>query len=300
MSETYIRNSSRAASFAERYIYRAIRIEVLDRFVRALCLRAGPGWPQIYTDHLVAALYNTPIGVAGGEQVLKGYHSSYSGVSIDFRLEGLGDYKDFERGAHFQALLAAGGDGGHKHHGMNPHPAKVELPYAGQALMNDSEKRAEFWEEVVVGGDLEYQIGLMKGKSHWTIGEHMAYLGYEVSPLNEIYLARTIAWGSKAPQWLLLENGSGGIFGATDPEIRPVDFLNSIDSVSKCIAERIFTSVFTTLVELAEEQGVRLGRTGIPYQVIEGRGASFAPYKEITEAELAANLSDYEICFGRI
>lgn len=315
MAGSFEKSLPRAEKFAERFIVRAIREEVLDSFVRRLCARAGAGWPEIYTDHLVTVLRTVPITVQGGAQIL-GDRSvgdygtkSVRGIDVSFNLESLGDYNDFEAGAHYKALLAQGGEENHppsaglrnhgksgEHHGMNPHPARVNLPYGNEDLMNDVETRKEFFEQVIVGGDLSFPLQLRKGKGVWTLEEHMQRMGYEVSTLNETYLARVIAWGSKAPQWLLLQNGSDAIMHGSIPKVNSVDFYFSIQRAAICIATQITTSVIHSLIKQAQEQGVRLGRTGLPYEVIPGRGASFAPYKEITDFEIG----NYQHCFGAV
>jgi hypothetical protein len=302
----------RAYKFAERYIVNAIRNEVFTIFVQRLAARAGPGFPEIYTEHLMTAMQYLPIGIEGGQQVFAGkgdYIGNYGGISVAFSIDSLGDFTDFERGAHYKALLATGGEDNHppstgsrnhgksgEHHGLNPHPARVELPYGGEPLMNQPEARKNFWESVVIDRDFGQEILLRRGKGNWTIGDHMERMGYEVSTENETYLARTLAWGNKAPQWLLLEYGSDRLFGNSRPKILPVNFYQSLQLITNCIGSSITRGVIESLNEQANAYGAQLNRAGQPFQVIPGRGASYTPYKEITEFKIA----DYKHCFGQI
>lgn len=291
MVNTFTRGLREAEKFVAKETERVIRNNIFDDFVRLLAARAGSGWTRYYTDHLIAVMRATiPIQTYVSEGILE----------IGFDLENLGDWNDLERGAHYRALIE-GNDGGHAHHGLNPHPAQIDLPYAGQGLINDdsggsdynggSERRKEFWEQVVIGGDLSFPLGLRKGKGNWTYGELAAYMGYPpIDSYEEITFKRTIAWGGKAPQWLWLENG----FNDSEPEINPVDFLRSIELVTECVAREIYEGEIIELVRLAEASGGSVNIAGRPYEVIPGRGASFLAYRE------KLGRVDYTKCFGRI
>lgn len=293
MVATFDKNIYRAQQLALSYIERAIRFEVLDIFVRALCVRAGPGWPQVYTDHLVAVIRNT---VSRDITKYVGKDRMSLGLLADFNQ--VGSYQDFKKGAHFRALTLGDSPELHKsgknHHGGNPHPGRVTLPYKGEPLLvPDEGRRQEFWERVVIDRDFSFELAWKRGKGNWTLQDHMDALGYEVASYEEVAMARAIAWGDKAPQWLLLENGSEEVFHGSKPAIKPVDFLRSIKLVSDCIASTIYEGAIQTLVELSESAGVAVGSTGIPYARTTGR---FAPYKEL----LDINVADYSTCFGRV
>lgn len=290
MVDTFTHGIVEAERFVAKEIENVIRYNVFDEFIRLLTARAGPGWNGIYTDHLIAVLKSS---VPVFSTVFEGQ------VEVTFDLDGIGDYNDLEAGAHYGAITE-GNEDGHigvgktsgTHHGLNPHPARIELPYEGEDMINyDPQDRLDFWEQVVIGRDMSFPLKLRKGKDVWTYEELAAYMGYPPVPTyTEIAFQRTLAWGSKAPQWLWLENG----FTGSDPEIYPVDFINSIENVVYCIAGEIYESEVVALVKLADEKGARINAAGRPYEVIPGRGASYVRYRE------GIGHPDIHKCFGRI
>lgn len=294
MVNTFERGLDQAIRLAKQRIEIAIRRDVFDTFVRNICASAGPGWPEVYTDHLVAVLQHNFRNMEVETSLSKN-------LVIVWSFESLGDYNDFEKGAHFQALLRSGGEDNHPagssasgHHGINPHPARVRLPYTGQRLMNkDSQVRQEFWEQVVVDRNFGYELNMRKGKGNWTIAEHMERFGYEVATFDEVAMERTLAWGNKAPQWLLLENGSDSIMHGSRPVVRPVHFLTLMGRAMGCVMEAIYEGAVETLVELAENSGAAVGATGLPYARKTGR---FTAYKELFDIKV----KDYTPCFGKI
>jgi hypothetical protein len=85
---------------------------------------AGPGFPEIYQDHLISAVYNNPPIRDNGP----------AGLEVDFNM--LGTYDDFRLGFH--------------RHAISSDNKRIELPYTGQDLKNDDvEVRRTFWEDTV-------------------------------------------------------------------------------------------------------------------------------------------------------
>lgn len=286
MVNTYVHGIKDAENFAAKYIRSAIRNEIFGIFVRNLTARAGPGWPEVYTDHLIAVLRTMPFNILG---------SGYGSLSVILSLEALGDYNDFERGAHHQALIGTENNPDlHAHHGYNPHPSKVTLPYGGEPLLNDQQRRQEFWEKVVIDRDFaDFELEFLKGKDKWTLADHMDLIGYNVATFDEIAFLRTLAWGAKAPEWLLLENGSNEIFKGSKPVVYPVDFSRSVSLAINCISKTIFDGAIETLAELADASGAAINVAGQPFNPKSGR---YTSYKQL----LDINVPDYTGCFGNI
>ena len=97
--------------------------------------------------------------------------SSPADIVIDF--EELGTPDDLQEGYHYGAKIDGGG--------------QVDLPYGGEPLKNDTEKRYEAWLRVF----------------HGETWHGINYAG----AWNETIAARLEAWGDRAPQWLLLQYG---------------------------------------------------------------------------------------------
>lgn len=288
MVETFEQGLDDAERFAGKQIENRIRNQVFYQVVHRLGAAAGEGFPYVYRDHLANFMrVNTDIRVqATGE----GY------LTVSYDLDGLGNYSDLEAGAHHQALLAINRNslGTTRTGGLKYilHPPRVQLPYAGQELENeDSFKRQEFWEEVIIGRDFSYEVALRRGKHNWTIGD---LLDGDIPTFEEVAAARVFeAWIplGVAPEWLWLENG----FTDSEPIIPPMDFSAVLANVTQCVAETIYEDALLGLVRLAEAAGgaVGVGRTGIPFQRSSGR---FTPYKE--EVGLAdVDISD---CLGAL
>lgn len=300
MVSTFENGIGQAIRLAGQRIRYAVRNDVLDTFVRNICATAGPGWPDVYTDHLVAALKFSAAPVNSGGALTFGANKDFN-LFLLYDFDSLGDYKDFERGAHFQALLATGGEENHPagsegkgHHGINPHPARVRLPYTGEPLMNeDSARRQEFWERVIVDRDYGYGLLMKKGKDNWTLAEHMARFGYDVATFDEVATERVLAWGPKAPEWLLLENGSDAIMHGSRPVVRPTHFMELVATAMGCVMEQIYSGAVETLIELAEQSGARINVAGQPYSPATGR---YTPYKQLLDIKV----KDYTPCFGKI
>jgi hypothetical protein len=152
---------------------RAVLQAVVIETIMEVAPGAGPGFPTVYTEHLIAvASANPPVRIVFG------------GLDIDLTM--LGTYEDYTKGFHRHAQAADGG--------------QIELPWSGQEPKNPVEVRTLFWESVASG-----QPFLPKqGKMH-TEGMY-----------DETILNRIAIWGTKAPEWWVLQNGSSSF-----PEVNP-------------------------------------------------------------------------------
>ncbi len=287
MIDTFERNLLAAEQFAAKEIERVIRYQIFGSVVHRLGARAGDGFPYVYREHLSNFMrMNVPI-------IVQAEGNGF--MSVSFNLDGLGTYSDLELGAHHQALLSIDRDslpttrkGGLKY---NIHPPKVQLPYTGQELENDPERRQEFWEQVIIGRDFGYTMGLMRGRQEWTIGE---LTGGDIPTFEEVAAARVMeAWVPMgvAPEYLWLENG----FTESEPRIYPVDFSRTLENITYCVAERIYEGALIGLVRLAEAAGgsVGVGRLGRPFERSTGQ---FVPYR----AEIDESTADISSCLGDI
>lgn len=274
MVETFERGLDDAERFAINKIQQVVRTEIIPTAVPLLCTRAGPGWPDVYTEHLLFFMQiNTQVeAITLGEGRLE--------VGVDFG--NLGDYSDLERGFHHQALIAIEPGvtkSGKAKYTMNV--PKVNLPYGGEPLMNEKDRRAEFWETAIVNQE-PFVTNLRRGAGHLVIENAPTF--------EEVAAARVDAWISlgKAPQWLLLENG----YSEYEPEIYPVDFSESLSAIIGCVASTIYEGALLTLIELAEQAGsVRVvGQSGPR----SGTTGKFIAYRDV----LSSRIDDYSGCIG--
>lgn len=273
MVQTFTSQLTLAEEFAAKDIENKIRYLVFDDFVRSLCARAGTGWSEVYTDHLVYAM-----------KALIPINTSASGgrVTVEYDLEALGDYSDLERGFHHRAIEAQE---------WSRHPSLVDLPYQGQPLATDSERRKEFWEQVVVGRDFSFELNLRRGAGFAIAAD----LGY-VATFDEVAFARVSeGWGyTVAPEWLWLENG----LDVAEPHINPVDFTRSLEVVTGCIAQRVYEGAILGLVRVAEAAGgsIAVGSRGRLYRASGPLGGTTVKYR----AEIDSSTDDIYGCFGSI
>lgn len=287
MVETFERGLDDAERFAINKIHEVVRRDVLGISIRNLCSQAGPGWPQVYTEHLVAFMQlNTIIEATSLGNGL---------MEVDVNFANLGGYDELFTGWHHQAiedfdLAQTGAKGGTK---AVLNPPKVDLPYVGQELYvrkgaetvgRDQEIRQEFWEQAIVGQQ-PFLTNFPRGKN--------GFLMVPPGPTYEqVAAARVDNWIAMgvAPQWVLLENG----YTESEPEILSVDFSNSLETIINCVAESIYEGALVTLIRLAEDAGesVRVVGGSAPRSATTGR---FIAYKEV----LDQSVPDYSSCLGR-
>lgn len=153
-------------------IARELLLEVMAE--AALAADYDDGFPMEYTNHLMDATRRLPITVIADQYEIF--------VAVDF--EELGDQDDLERAYHQGAKLADG--------------STLWGPYTGQALRNDSSvSRHVYWEAV------------RRGDDEVTIESDGRVKTLKIRPgaweeTKDQYLR---IWGSKAPEWLLIQFG---------------------------------------------------------------------------------------------
>jgi hypothetical protein len=281
MVRTFEEGLYNAESFAAHEIENRIRFTVFDEVVHRLGARAGQGFPSVYRDHLANFMkINININVVA---------QGNGFMSVEYDLDGLGGYGELELGAHHQALeYEEPGSYGVTRTGKaryNPHPNKVQLPYAGQALMNEAERRQEFWEEAIVGQQ-GFITNFRRGSGYLEITNAPTF--------EEIAAARVFeAWipSGTAPEWLWLENG----FNESEPRIPPQDFSRTLRNISACVAEKIYEGALIGLIRVAERAGgaIAVGSTGRPFFKSSGR---FVEYR----GEIDESTTDTNECLGRL
>lgn len=287
MVETFEFGIDDAERFAINKIHEVVRRDVLGISVRNLCSQAGPGWPDVYTEHLVAFMQlKTNVNAVS-------YGSGIIEVTVDF--DNLGGYEELFTGWHHQAiedfdLAQTGAKGGTK---AVLNPPKVDLPYIDQELYvrkgaetagRDQEIRQEFWEQAIVG-QMPFLTNFPRGKN--------GYLMVPPGPTYEqVAAARVDNWIAMgvAPEWVLLENG----YTESEPEIFSVDFSDSLETIINCVATSIYEGALVTLINIAEEAGEAISIVGgsAPRSRSTGR---FVKYREV----LDQSVPDYSGCLGR-
>jgi len=109
------------AIFFSKYAHSALRQIIIDT-IQDVAPSAGPGFPELYTQHLIEVVsLKPPIRNIGG------------GLEVDFTM--LGTYEDLARGFH--------------RHAISDNNERIMLPYAGQELKNVRKIRQVFWEDKV-------------------------------------------------------------------------------------------------------------------------------------------------------
>jgi hypothetical protein len=210
-------------------------------------------------------------------------------MEVSFDLSSLGDWSDLEYGAHHRALIyEEPGTLGTTRTGKakyNPHPAQVQLPYAQQPLMNDKDRRQEFWETAIVSQET-FITNFRRGSGYLEISNAPTFEEVAAARVFEAWVPMGVA-----PEWLWLEYG----FDISEPRIPPMDFTRTIKLISTCVASKIYEGALVGLVHLAEAAGsaIGVGSAGRPFQKTTGR---FVAYKE----EIDQSTADTSGCFGSI
>lgn len=282
MVETFEGEILNAERFAANEIEHAIRYDIFRGLVHRLGARAGEGFPPVYRDHLANFMVrNVPINIDfEGEGIL----------IVEFDLDNLGDYTDLEAGAHHKALIyeepgATYGFTGKGKAKYNPHPAQVDLPYAGQDLMNDAGRRQEFWEQAIVGQE-GFITNFRRGGGFLEIHDAPTFEDVAAARVFEAWVPMGVA-----PEWLWLENG----FTESEPRIYPVDFIYTLESAALCVSTSIYEGVLLGLIEVAEAAGgaIGVGSRGRPFQRASGQ---FVPYRQAIDFAIP----DVSHCLGDI
>jgi hypothetical protein len=183
---------------------------ILVETIMEIAPSAGPGFPEIYQDHLIKTIYaNPPIT------------QSEAGVEIDLLL--LGTYEDYARGFHRHAI---GSDN-----------KRIELPYMGQDLRNDTDVRTVFWEDKV----------------------YPTFL-YEDTLYNRLEV-----WGNLAPEWWVLQNGS-----ETEPYVRPVPLTELVSAIAVPRLAALYDEALQEAVNRADRGFATTPAGGLRYAVRGG------------------------------
>lgn len=226
---------------------------IIQVFSDVIATVEGPGFPPQYAEHLLSVVAQLPVAV-----VFSGYT-----VSAAFDLSALGSYADFERGFHRGALLGWLHDHrtGSRH---NDHWAemRVVLPYVGQELYNDVEKRYEFWQAVVDG--TPYYIE--------SIHQEIDTYGLWEETIDD----RVETWGGSAPEWLILVFGS-----PTYPVVYPTNLYELLYSTIIAKVGAVYAQELATAIQAAKA-GVRVvrGKTGRLSEAYETETGAHEPIYE--------------------
>lgn len=167
-------------------------------------------------------------------------------VILDF--ERLGTMDDLEQGYHYKARI--------------DNESHVELPYQGEDLKNEVDRRYEFW------------LRVFHGESY----NNFDYAG----AWSETIAARLAVWGNKAPQWLLLEYGQE----EWDPTIEPYPIVEDVTVELYSLFETMLKSEVQYILDHLNRP-VPTIPTGAAYD-IRGRGSrvrDLTSGRFITESE---------------
>ena len=157
----------------------------------------------------------------------------FGGLDIDLTM--LGTYEDYTKGFHRHARAADGGE--------------IELPWSGQEPKNPVEVRTLFWEAVASGQPFFPKQGKM----------HVEGL-YEETILNRIAV-----WGTKAPEWWVLQNGSSSF-----PEVNPTALSEVMTAKATVALPPLFEEAMQMAVIMAES-GYGVSSLGTPQYNVRGQ-----------------------------
>jgi hypothetical protein len=212
---------------------------------------AESGLHEIYQEHLRSGFRTIrPVVYATADGLVAEY----------FDPEGLGDYGDLEEGFHYRALLAISNN---KEFSVS-NPQVVYLPYRGEELYNDFDKRYDFWQAVVNGED--YEISLGKGKS-----SHSKIIS-TAGMYERTLRARVSWWGDRYPEWLLLEYGQD-----YEPYTPPTHFKDLMEQRIQEFMEEEYEEILNSVVEVWNKQTTAANVAGRLYEKSTGRFAKYLP-----------------------
>lgn len=270
-----------AAGLAERYL----RNFILPEAVYIMGSRAGDGFPSSYTNHLAKQIRQTRISVEEG--------STFVAVSIS--LSNLGDWSDLESGLHQNAMIDDGMD-------INDFKSfrittkgdlkKVSLPYTGDLLFNEKERRTEWWQQAIIDRDYTTYVGKnwkwVKDQSPanaWSAENVPTFERIASDRVNQAWAPNNVA-----PQWLLLEYGSTA--GGIPPIVEPQNFLYNIERACNCALNKIMVNAIQDMEEKIASGQVRIksaaGGIKSPYSTRTGQ---YLPYVESSVPDLSECLA---------
>jgi hypothetical protein len=250
----------------------------------AIIADSAAGFPKAYRNHLITRIHAIPIETV---------HLGEGIVEISFSLTPLGGWNELMSGAHHNAMLAENEGEEFRSFRITTKSQiqKVQLPYEGQELLNDPERRLEWWNTAII----ERRFFTNVGKNwNWTKKalqtEENAWEAEGVPTYEQVASARVNeAWEpfGVAPEWVLLEDGTPS--GAGNPHIAPQDLLFRLQQLTDCACREAVQQGVLAFEKLLEERqvvGVK-GPQASPYNTL----GQFVNYKDLLEASVP-NLSN--------
>jgi len=207
-------------------------------------------FPTIYANHLRLGINSLSPTV---------YQTNDGLVAEYYDLESMGDYQLLEEGFHYHAILEVD-----KNAFSVSNPPRVEIPYTGEPLYNEFEKRYDFWQALVNGEDYEVTFG--KGKSSHTKFISTAGL-YE-----ETLRARVRYWGDRYPEWLLLEYGQDFY-----PESTPTHFKELTEIRVQEYLQEVYEEIVNSVIDAWNQPTVTRNAAGRLIDAETGRFVKYLP-----------------------
>lgn len=220
------------------------------------------GLHPIYQAHLRIGIQTiSPIVTGTSDGLLAEY----------FDIEGLGTEEDLYEGYHYKAILAIED----KSDFSVSNPPRVTLPYAGEDLYNDFAVRYAFWITMTEGQVYEVTFG---GGISPKTGRRTPSHTKEIDTsgmLEETLRARVIWWGSRYPEWLLLEYGQ-----EYEPVTPPTHFKDLIEQRVREYMEEIYEEILDSIVQVWDSPSVSINSVGRLIDAKSGRFVSYLPKEE--------------------
>jgi hypothetical protein len=132
---------------------------------------------------------------------------------------------------------------GFHRHAIGSDNQRIELPYLGQELKSTTQVREAYWENEVVGSS-QYQDTIQD---------------------------RITAWGSKAPEWWLLQNGSD-----SNPYVKPTVLAEEVAARATIELTALYEQTLQDAIILSDS-GLGVSSVGTIYYNIRNELGQFAP-----------------------
>lgn len=211
--------------------------------------RAGDGFPAIYREHLLSGIYQylSPQVYATGDGVI-----AQVGDIAD-----LGDEHDLYEGFHYHAIAAR--EEGEKFDVSNP--VRIGLPYQGEELYNEFQKRYDFWQDLVDGKPhtVTFGGGDIPGRNNKLPPQHEKTFS-TAGLYEETLLARVSYWGNRYPEWILLDQGVSWY-----PSIPATHVRYYIEQNCYRFMEKIYGQVFDEILDAWDRTRLNRNYTGNEY-----------------------------------
>lgn len=275
--------------FAAQQAKLYLRNVALPEAVAIIAADAGEGFPRAYRNHLIVAMHRVPILVEHlGEGVFE--------IALDLSV--LGDHEGLMLGAHHNAMLAENDDGDFKSFRITTKSQikKVSLPYNGDELLNDEERRLEWWNDAIVGRRTPYTM--VGANWNWTKPairtQDDAWIAENVPTFEQVASDRVNeAWEplGMAPEWTILEWGTPA---GSEPSVSPQNFRFRLQELMSCVCNEAIQSAIVAFERLLSERqvvGVK-GPQAAPYNTL----GQFVNYKDL----LATSVPNLSKCLALI